>query len=251
MTNLHANMEQQDEAQSVVSGMLKRSSVLSNASAKLRFEEAQKMQALQQKQGLATKKLELEKEMAKKKRELKQTEEKFELQRQLAITEARSKAIDEYDQDDGSKAVAAVLNESLENKIQTSATFSELQPDAAEFIPKEADLFAKPSEIVDNHVGSTVSYIDNNNNFNQDVITTVVQQLKRPKQDIKKFGGDTAEYKRFTRQFESCVVANTLSEERMAYLDQFITDEAHKIVVSYAAMHIWMLSIVILLPYMN
>jgi predicted secreted protein len=144
------------------------------------------------------------------------------------------------------------LTQPLVDENKYTATRSRLKLDAPVFVPKAPNKYMTVMEPTNTTaIGSQVlfeleneaagydnlsmSHIGSNNDASQEVITAVVQQLRRPKQEIKKFGGNPMEYKRFIRQFEACIVANTHNdEERMAYLDQFTLDEAHKIVVSYA-----------------
>ncbi|XP_064650038.1 uncharacterized protein LOC135501717 [Lineus longissimus] len=70
-----------------------------------------------------------------------------------------------------------------------------------------------------------------------EAIRTMVNQMKKPATDIKKFSGDPLQYTRFMRQFNSRVVAYTsTSEERMNYLEQFTTEEAHRIVTGFSCL---------------
>ncbi|KAL5010875.1 hypothetical protein ScPMuIL_013180 [Solemya velum] len=66
------------------------------------------------------------------------------------------------------------------------------------------------------------------------VIDSVVKQLRKPVSEIKKFGGSPMEYRRFVRQFQTKVVANTDDyEEKMNYLEQYTYGEAHKVVSGF------------------
>lgn len=63
----------------------------------------------------------------------------------------------------------------------------------------------------------------------------VARELKKPTVDINKFSGNPIDYIQFLRQFDSLVVANTDSfDEKLNYLLQFTTGEAHKIVSGYS-----------------
>ncbi|XP_014667134.1 PREDICTED: uncharacterized protein LOC106808795 [Priapulus caudatus] len=53
--------------------------------------------------------------------------------------------------------------------------------------------------------------------------------------EIKKFGGNALEFRRFLRQFQAKVVANTDDdEEKMNYLEQLTHGEAHKVVSGFS-----------------
>jgi hypothetical protein len=61
------------------------------------------------------------------------------------------------------------------------------------------------------------------------------RELNKPTAELQTFGGDPMKYNSFMRQFNARVVANTDSfEERLNYLTQFTTGEAHKIAMGYS-----------------
>ncbi|VDI11858.1 Hypothetical predicted protein [Mytilus galloprovincialis] len=63
----------------------------------------------------------------------------------------------------------------------------------------------------------------------------MVQHLRKPTPEIRKFSGNPLEYRKFLRQFESKVVLNCeQDDEKMNYLEQLTFGEAHKVVSSYS-----------------
>lgn len=62
--------------------------------------------------------------------------------------------------------------------------------------------------------------------------------LRRPLPEIKRFGGDPLEYRRFIRQFHAKVVLNTIDDdERMNYLEQMTHGEANRVVSGFSHMN--------------
>lgn len=63
----------------------------------------------------------------------------------------------------------------------------------------------------------------------------LIKQMKKPVISIKSFSGNPLEFSRFVRQFENCIVELTdTASERMTYLEQYTSGEAHRIVVGYS-----------------
>ena len=72
-------------------------------------------------------------------------------------------------------------------------------------------------------------------NNQSEAILSMVRQIKRPSAEIQKFSGDPRYFKRFMRQFHAHVVDNVeTDDERLNYLDQYTTGEAHRVVVGYS-----------------
>ncbi|XP_014675467.1 PREDICTED: uncharacterized protein LOC106815516 [Priapulus caudatus] len=64
---------------------------------------------------------------------------------------------------------------------------------------------------------------------------SITKELRKPQIELQKFGGDPMEYPRFLRQFKTRIVAYTDSDdERLSYLEQYTTADAHKIVKGYS-----------------
>ena len=56
----------------------------------------------------------------------------------------------------------------------------------------------------------------------EDVIKSMVPELRKPHIEVARFSGDPLTYQKFVRQFETCILAVTDNEdERLAYLDQY------------------------------
>ncbi|CAG2245419.1 unnamed protein product [Mytilus edulis] len=73
------------------------------------------------------------------------------------------------------------------------------------------------------------------NNIAENSMSAVVKHLRKPTPDIKKFGGNPLEYRKFYRQFQARIVANTDNEEeKMTYLEQFTYGEASKVVSGFS-----------------
>ena len=62
----------------------------------------------------------------------------------------------------------------------------------------------------------------------------VLLELQKPKLEIKKFDGDCPSFTKFMRQFKSRIEKICNDDEKMAYLEQFTTGEAHRIVTEYS-----------------
>lgn len=63
----------------------------------------------------------------------------------------------------------------------------------------------------------------------------LVQELRKPKISIENFSGDPLRYIKFVRQFNCTIITNTMNDsERVSYLEQFTSGEAHKIVSGYS-----------------
>ncbi|XP_071145322.1 uncharacterized protein [Mytilus edulis] len=63
----------------------------------------------------------------------------------------------------------------------------------------------------------------------------VVKHLHKPTPEIKKFGGNPLEYRKFYRQLQARIVANTDNEEeKITYLEQFTHGEASKVVSEFS-----------------
>ncbi|XP_071948974.1 uncharacterized protein [Antedon mediterranea] len=58
--------------------------------------------------------------------------------------------------------------------------------------------------------------------------------MRKPQMEIKKFAGESLEFKRFIRQFKSRVEQFCSADEKLQYLEQFTTGEAHRIVKGFS-----------------
>ena len=67
----------------------------------------------------------------------------------------------------------------------------------------------------------------------EEVIKSVVRELRKPHIEVARFSGDPLTYKKFVRQFETRILAVTDNEdERLAYLDQYTSGEPNRIIRS-------------------
>ena len=65
-------------------------------------------------------------------------------------------------------------------------------------------------------------------------LNEMIRHLQRPKLEMEKFSGEAIEFKRFMRMFNARVVKLCdTDDERLYYLEQLTTGEAHKIVTGY------------------
>ncbi|CAC5358793.1 unnamed protein product [Mytilus coruscus] len=86
---------------------------------------------------------------------------------------------------------------------------------------------------------SSIKHDENMNNIQANTVensmSAVVKHLQKPTPDIKKFRGNPLEYRKFYRQFQARIVANTDNEEeKMTYLEQFTYGEASKVVSGFS-----------------
>ncbi|CAG2202264.1 unnamed protein product [Mytilus edulis] len=88
---------------------------------------------------------------------------------------------------------------------------------------------------IDNTTSVPIQSLTINPNISAETaFQSMVQHLRKPTPEIRKFSGNPLEYRKFLRQFESKVVLNCeQGDEKMNYLEQMTFGEAHKIVSSY------------------
>ena len=68
----------------------------------------------------------------------------------------------------------------------------------------------------------------------QHVLESMTKLMKKPPTDIEKFDGDALLYRRFVRQFNNYIGAFCENDyERLTYLEQFTSGEAHRVVMGY------------------
>ncbi|XP_062621125.1 uncharacterized protein LOC134282740 [Saccostrea cucullata] len=104
-----------------------------------------------------------------------------------------------------------------------------LNPNAETFTPKREEIPPLDLHCLDIKTKPQIS--------ESDAIQCVVQYLRKPVAEIRKFGGNPLEYRRFIRQFNTKVVTNTKdNDERMNYLEQLTFGEAHRVVSGFSHM---------------
>ena len=121
-----------------------------------------------------------------------------------------------------------------ELKLQEELQISKAKTDAFNKLKEERDpyppSFAGSRRSRHESRDSTIS-----SNASVNALQSIVKHLKKPLTEIKKFGGDPLEYQRFLRQFKTRIIANCEDyDERLNYLEQYTTGDAHKIVTGYS-----------------
>jgi hypothetical protein len=224
--------------------------------------------------------LEAKREIMKKRKnlELKMQEEELQLELDLAVSEAKTKVFDKYEQSDYSaflrdtnvKRELSVHFESLPEPrygLEREQSFHfdpltqhryerkreqyvhrdlspqnryRLDPNAETFRPKETQ--TTPISIdhnvnwhMETPMRSTPAQLIQPVMNNDSAIQAVVQNLRKPISEIKKFSGNPLRYRKFLRQFNAKVVMNCDNdEEKMNYLEQLTEGEALKVVTGYS-----------------
>ena len=93
------------------------------------------------------------------------------------------------------------------------------------------------TSIIDNkhHVARSTPPDQYELNPAQNVVMSMVKQLKKPTSELKKFDGKPIEYARFMRHFKTTIsVLCDSDDERMSYLEQCTTGEANRIVQGFS-----------------
>ncbi|XP_045161949.2 uncharacterized protein LOC123526762 [Mercenaria mercenaria] len=162
---------------------------------------------------------------------LKIKEEELELSTEIKISDAKTKVMDELE-----KSIRMDENIFEETNLPLNLDAPEFKPDMERVsppptLPKSANpqmnSYMKPECTY-----STTNIYSSNEN---DGLHRVTRELNKPKSEIIKFEGNPMDYNRFIRQFQTRVLNNTDSyDERMNFLLQFTTGEAHKIASGYS-----------------
>ena len=180
--------------------------------------------------------LEQKRKLEQAKLELKLKEEQLEIEYQIAIANAKTKVVDDFESSmfPQQQIIKAEIHEHLKPQSKL------LDPNAASFKPSTqvktntASYNFGPSKLQnttqqDNFGAHDIHTGDNNKN--EAAILSVVRHLSKPACEIKKFSGDPLEYTKFMRQFQSKVVNNCEDDdERLSFLEQYTTGEANRIV---------------------
>ncbi|XP_022335109.2 uncharacterized protein LOC111131734 [Crassostrea virginica] len=202
----------------------------SSASSSISFEKLKEEQRIAE---LETRKASLKKrkELEIAKLELKLKEEELDLDTDIAISNAKSEVLQKFE-----------LNSELSDLVESEHGEAE-ESTPRRFLLKPSPRIASAREEAE--LGSELSIQERPLNPNAksfipkdaDAMQSVVQYLRRPIPEIKKFGGNPLEYRRFIRQFHNKVVINTKDDdERLNYLEQMTYGEAYKVVSGYSHM---------------
>lgn len=204
-----------------------------------KLKEEQKIAELEARKASLMKRKKLE--MAK--LELTLEEEKLNLETDIAISNAKTEVLEKYElesqlnnSDHGEeestprrhlpKPSPRILPAIDSAEIDSALSMPEMQlnPKAETFIPK-----SERTSPLECHFQDEIKQ--------ETTMQYVVQHLKKPVSEIKKFGGNPLEFRRFIRQFNSKVVMNTQDDdERMNYLEQMTFGEAYKVVSGFSHM---------------
>ena len=190
--------------------------------------------------------------------QLQQREEELELHTELAVSSAKSKVLEQFEEDQISRISDP---ESITRKTDRCAVIP-LKPKIDFDIhgPVETELYSRNVETmigrnntdlktpaaslllpklnfdgqiheISRKPASELSF-DSSHSSNHEM-SQLIRQLKKPQCDITKFSGDPLRYRKFLRQFEMRILANTDDDdERVNYLELYTVGEANRIVQS-------------------
>ncbi|XP_064650125.1 uncharacterized protein LOC135501515 [Lineus longissimus] len=170
---------------------------------------------------------------------------KIEIDTELAISNAKAKVLTQLESGSYQASMAEIKLAEQEPRDHSQcaspikADRAPLRESAKTFAPNRThtDEIHTPRALENFHHNGTTYYYPPpaTQTASNDVLVTMIQEMKKPQSDIKKFSGDPLEYRRFLRQFNSRIVANTIdSEEMINYLEQYTSGEANRIVIGYA-----------------
>ncbi|PIK34363.1 hypothetical protein BSL78_28811 [Apostichopus japonicus] len=143
--------------------------------------------------------------------ELQHQAESHEIERKLAESRGRSQVLEEIEEN----SQCLESDEDLEDGIITSKQNNKV-------FTKEWDARPRKTEVrrPEQHEGKELG--------------KVLIEMQKPKLEIKKFSGDCLTFNKFMRQFRSRIEGLCSNDEKMAYLEQYTVEEAHKIVVGFS-----------------
>jgi len=229
-----------------------------------RLEAEEKRVELEERKRALKKKQELE--MAKLALQIK--EEELQIETEIAVANAKAEVLNKFEQGDinnvpvfDTKSTIAktepksgihVESEIEETKFKSKRATT-LDPQAGTFIPrnretsKNVNLDFSNMPAFETHSNpyafshQILPPLENDytpqttDNSTQDVFRTMIKTLRKPTPEIKKFGGNPLEFRKFLRQFETKVLQNCESDdEKMNYLEQMTFSEANKVVSGYS-----------------
>ncbi|XP_071181279.1 uncharacterized protein [Mytilus edulis] len=266
----NAIREENKQTQRSKSVISKRSSLSRSSLSSQRLKEEQKRVELETK--LAALKRKKDIELAKLK--LKLEEEELQLDTDIAIADAKTKLLDKYENlESESNSTCSTHFSKVQSKpkksdiaLKTAVNYNVM---AKPFVPKNEikevldtrpvkalqvnkiistsnnTHLQEPKNEHNTTVISSIKHDENMNNIQANTVensniaenskSAVVKHLRKPTPDIKKFGGNPLEYRKFYRQFQARIVANTDNEEeKMTYLEQFTYGEASKVVSGFS-----------------
>lgn len=213
-------------------------SFTSNASSisSQRIKEETKVAELEARKSILKRKKQLE--MAK--LQLKLDEEELDIDTGIAVSHAKSEVLQKYENIPEEQSLNRC--DFIENKEEDSVSCPRhLIPKPSPRTPKfQQEIGSQISCSLDPNANAFVpkSHSTDKETKQQDALQDVVNYLRRPLPEIKRFGGDPLEYRRFIRQFHAKVVINTKDDdERMNYLEQMTHGEANRVVSGFSHMN--------------
>ncbi|XP_061175604.1 uncharacterized protein LOC133184531 [Saccostrea echinata] len=195
-----------------------------------KLKEEQKLAELEARKASLKKRKELE--LAK--LELTLKEEEFNIETDIAISNAKTEVLQKYELE--SEIIDTHSDKFCEEEITPRRNPPMPSP---RIIGKDAELGSQIS-VSEKHLNPNASVFVPNISMEtkqQNAMQDVVNYLRRPLPEIKKFSGDPLEFQRFMRQFHAKVVMNTSNDdERLNYLEQMTQGEANRVVSGYTHM---------------
>ncbi|XP_069129352.1 uncharacterized protein [Argopecten irradians] len=203
-TNIQKIKLETDDNESLVS------SASSYASVKRKKKQTKKQRRVEletRKSGLAKRR---EIELAKVSLKLK--EEEFELDTDIAVSQARSEVLDKFNSNEN---LDISINKNLENEQPSRPRFTIPRPRPLPVRFDDETVCVSPPPIPSDRTRPFTTYpsvttfrnisLDDNINLSNSntVIQSVVQHLRKPVAEVKKFSGNPLEYRRFLRQFNA------------------------------------------------
>ncbi|MCG8432233.1 MAG: DUF1759 domain-containing protein, partial [Candidatus Omnitrophica bacterium] len=251
-TGSHARLE--------TGGSMRGSPVFSSLKESLRTRSAVFSDAVRQRQlkaELKAKTLALEKrrQLELEKLNLKLKEEKHELETAIAVLDARNEVVDMmveeelagdsnipsdicgvYDRDRVSQQRCRDYINSLANSVQDGCdAFSEKKKKKKCSVNDKVSALPVHQSASELHQEICHGSEDSVGQESIELMCKMLREFKKPNVEIQKFQGNVMDYKRFMRQFNSKIVANTDSfDEMMNFLIQYTSGEAQRVVIGYS-----------------
>ena len=178
---------------------------------------------------------------------LQQQEERLVLKTEQEVCRVRSRVIEEFDDDNHPSSrddVTCTRREDSQNICSSIITrpsliYERRRPTVLQSgydFDVHHPIVTKPPINTRKPAGgshSSKSYISSDSHTSEEVIKSMVRELRKPHLEVARFSGDPLSYKKFVRQFETRILAVTDNEdERLAYLDQYTSGEPNRIIRS-------------------
>jgi hypothetical protein len=171
--------------------------------------------------------------------QLQMDEEEFDIETEIQISDARAKVLEELEQSElrDQELLKPLVETSSASGVKTHVKFivpgDTREEEIVSTLNPSAHLFAP---LVQSTPVTPMSSTSNMYNKSSDMgLGSVAREFRKPTVEISKFNGNVMDYTQFLRQFEARIGVNTDSyEEKLTYLLQFTTGEAHEIAAAYS-----------------